>query len=126
MDNPINYKITNKGSGQAIGEVHGNVVNIHLHISGSLSEEDLEKYMKCISDSLSANKSATLKGKPSTLPTTAQVVEEIKRRADAKDVEAMYNRGNACYYGRGVTQDYKDAIMWYIEAAKQGYAIAIK
>ncbi len=40
------------------------------------------------------------------------------------NVRAQYNLGNAYYYGRGVTQDDKQAVYWYEKAAKQGNARA--
>ena len=39
-------------------------------------------------------------------------------------VETQYNLGNQYYSGKGVTQDYKQAVNWYRKAAIQGVAPA--
>jgi TPR repeat protein len=49
-------------------------------------------------------------------------VEECRRDEEAN---AMYNRGELYYYGRGVAQDYAKAREWYEKAAAKGDASAM-
>ena len=42
----------------------------------------------------------------------------------AEDPQKLNWRGNDYYYGRGVTQDYAEAVKWYRKSAEQGYTIA--
>ena len=44
--------------------------------------------------------------------------------ADQGDAEAQYKLGNFYYMGKGVPQDYKEAVKWYRLAAEQGNAVA--
>ena len=49
---------------------------------------------------------------------------ELVKKAEGGDAEAQTDLG-ACYYeGKGVTQDYKEAVKWYTKAAEQGEASA--
>ena len=49
---------------------------------------------------------------------------EMKGYAEQGDVKAQYNLAFMYYKGKGVTQDYKQAVKWYRKAAEQGYADA--
>jgi len=49
---------------------------------------------------------------------------EMKGYAEQGDVKAQYNLAFMYYKGKGVTQDYKQAVKWYRKAAEQGYASA--
>ena len=40
-------------------------------------------------------------------------------------VKAQYNLGTCYEKGRGVTQDYNEAVKWYRKAAEQGHANAM-
>ena len=42
--------------------------------------------------------------------------------SSSKDAEALYNKGNCYYFGKGVKQDYAEAAKWYRKAAEQGHA----
>ena len=86
--------------------VNGNII-IHYN---SGSEEDPD--------------GTTVKGKPTSPPTTKKIIEEIDCRADNDDAEALYNKGNCYYLGKGVKQDYTEAVKWYRKAAEQGNADA--
>ena len=48
----------------------------------------------------------------------------IRRSAEQGDAAAQSNLGNAYYKGKGVSQDYVQAVFWYRKAAEQGYADA--
>ena len=50
--------------------------------------------------------------------------QETKKLADGGDKTAQYNLGWIYANGRGVTQDYKEAVTWYRKAAQQGEAMA--
>lgn len=44
---------------------------------------------------------------------------QTKAKAEKGDAAAQYNLGNKYNYGRGVKQDYAQAIAWYTKAAEQ-------
>ena len=50
--------------------------------------------------------------------------DEVSAKAEQGDARAQYNLGSMYYNGKGVTQDYKEAVKWYTKAAEQGYAVA--
>ena len=43
---------------------------------------------------------------------------------DKNNASAQFNIGQAYYYGKGVTQDYKQAFKWYLKSADQDYSLA--
>ncbi len=47
-----------------------------------------------------------------------------RKAAEQGDAEAQYNLGFMYGYGKGVSQDYAEAVKWYRKAAEQGYAKA--
>jgi TPR repeat protein len=47
-----------------------------------------------------------------------------RTRAEQGDVPAELQLASMCYYGRGVPQDYTEAVRWYRKAADQGDAKA--
>ena len=53
-----------------------------------------------------------------------QDIELFRPLAAKGDVDAQYNLGMMYDYGKGVTQDYKEAVKWYLLAAEQGSASA--
>jgi TPR repeat protein len=56
--------------------------------------------------------------------TSAAVVAELRRLAEQGDVLAQYNLGIVYDTGKGVPQDYTEAVRWYRLAAEQGHASA--
>lgn len=65
------------------------------------------------------------------LPTAAILLDEDepqdgaeRQAAEQGDASAQYGLGNRYYYGRGVPQDFAEAIAWYRRAAEQGYSEA--
>jgi hypothetical protein len=57
----------------------------------------------------------------------ARLVEtaiQYRARAEHGDAETQYRTGSIYYYGRGVPQDYVEALRWYRRAADQGMAVA--
>ena len=42
-------------------------------------------------------------------------------KAQAGDAMGQYNLGWCYYYGKGVNQDYKEAVKWYTKSAEQGW-----
>ena len=48
------------------------------------------------------------------------------KKAEAGDAEAQCNLGSCYYEGKGVNQDYKEAVKWYRKSAEHGYADAKK
>ena len=50
--------------------------------------------------------------------------EAIQRAADQGDAEAQFNLGWMYDTGKGVSQDYGEAVQWYRRAADQGHAQA--
>ncbi len=51
--------------------------------------------------------------------------DDIERQAaEQGDASAQYRLGNRYYYGRGVPQDFAEAVVWYRRAAEQGYSEA--
>ncbi|MDM1292561.1 tetratricopeptide repeat protein [Acinetobacter indicus] len=43
---------------------------------------------------------------------------------DADNASALFNIGQAYYYGEGVGQDYNEAFAWYVKSANQDYSLA--
>ena len=52
------------------------------------------------------------------------VSNEVEPTVTSEDVETIYRKGDACYFGRGVAQDYVEAARLYRLAAEQGHARA--
>ena len=50
--------------------------------------------------------------------------ENLLPKAETGDIESQYCLGNMYKNGKGVKQDYLEAIKWYRMAAKQGYGWA--
>jgi len=50
----------------------------------------------------------------------------FRKAAEQGDAGAQFNLGNMYDQGKGVAQDYAQAVEWYRKAAKQGYADAAK
>ncbi len=48
----------------------------------------------------------------------------VQTKAEAGDVEAQNNLGAMYYLGKGVEEDFKEAVKWYQKAADQGDAMA--
>ena len=55
---------------------------------------------------------------------TAADIAEFRAKANAGDANAQHNLGYAYDIGKGVPQDYAQAVSWYRKAADQGYAAA--
>jgi hypothetical protein len=51
-------------------------------------------------------------------------IAALRQKAEQGDTEAQRQLGLAYYNGKGVPQDYKEAVRWYRLAADQGYAKA--
>ena len=49
-------------------------------------------------------------------------IVELRARADQGDATAQFNLGNAYHAGKGVVQDYQQALFWVGKAADQGDA----
>jgi TPR repeat protein len=49
---------------------------------------------------------------------------DIRKLAEQGVADAQYRLGLIYYSGRGVPQDYKEAVRWHRKAAEQGYAKA--
>ena len=47
-------------------------------------------------------------------------ISEVQKAAEQGNVDAQYNLGVKYEYGKGVAQDYKQAVAWYRKAAEQG------
>ena len=45
---------------------------------------------------------------------TIEEIDELKKKSEAGDGEAMHDLGQVYYDGEGVTQDYKEAARWWI------------
>ncbi len=64
---------------------------------------------------------------PPTTGDTSEIsdaIAELMKRAEQGDASAQDNLGSMYYNGRGVSQDYKEALRWYRAAAEQGDASA--
>jgi hypothetical protein len=55
---------------------------------------------------------------------SALEVSTCRVRADQGDMKAQYKLGAMYYLGRGVPQNYGEAVRWYRKAAEQGYTVA--
>src|SRR5262249_44510959 len=56
----------------------------------------------------------------------SKAVERLEpKKVDAAQVARWYARGDNYYYGKGVKQDYTEAVKWYRRAAEQGHATAM-
>ena len=56
---------------------------------------------------------------------SGQDFEETKRLAEQGDASAQYNLGVMYSFGRGVPENYAEAVRWWRLAAEQGYAEAL-
>ena len=45
---------------------------------------------------------------------TIEEIDELKKKSEAGDGEAMHDLGQVYYDGEGVTQDYKEAARWWL------------
>ena len=61
---------------------------------------------------------------PAYAASTASDVPQVIQAAEQGDASAQYNLGGMYYDGKGVPQDYKQAITWFRKAAEQGHAYA--
>ena len=61
---------------------------------------------------------------PTTQHSANAQAEHVRRRAEEGSAEAQYNYGRFCYEGSLVDQDYDEAAVWWLEAAKQGHFTA--
>ena len=57
-------------------------------------------------------------------PGAAKDLPTLRQKAELRDVDAQYTLGLGYYLGKGVAQDYSQAVTWFRKAAKQGYAPA--
>ena len=55
---------------------------------------------------------------------SAEDISSIMSKAEQGDIEAQYNLAEMYTQGKGVPQDYKQALTWYEKAAEQGDARA--
>jgi tetratricopeptide (TPR) repeat protein len=63
--------------------------------------------------------------KPASLPITDhEQFEDNKTKAEKGDADAQQLLGDCYYNGKGVPQDFKEAVKWYRKAAEQGHADA--
>ena len=53
---------------------------------------------------------------------SSEAVSETRTRAEEGNAKAEANLGNMYFHGRGVPQDYAEAVRWYRKAADQGDA----
>jgi TPR repeat protein/S1-C subfamily serine protease len=60
----------------------------------------------------------------STTTESSDLFKETLKKAEAGYAWAQYNLGIMYVNGKGVPQDYKEAVKWYTKAAEQGYASA--
>ena len=49
------------------------------------------------------------------------MLEAFKVAAEKGDAIAQFNLGLSYYHGKGVLQDYAQAVYWYRKAAEQGH-----
>ena len=66
---------------------------------------------------------------PSTVQEKAEqgdtdAIASLRKKAEQGDASAQFSFGYMYDSGRGVPQDYKEAVKWYRKAAEQGLAIA--
>ena len=52
-------------------------------------------------------------------------IEAIKKMAAQGDAKAQTNLAECYFYGRGVEQNYRNAVLWFENAAEQGIVPAI-
>jgi len=72
--------------------------------------------------SSSANSSPQVANNPPQAPLTE--LQRLQQAAEQGDAEAQYFLGVMYANGRGVAQDDRQAVAWWLKAAEQGYAIA--
>ena len=62
--------------------------------------------------------------KENTPVVASDKVQKIRRDAEQGDVDAQYNLGDMYYHGKGVPQNYTEAMEWFRLSAEQGFAKA--
>ena len=55
---------------------------------------------------------------------SADQISEGQKATEPNDAEAQYKLGDSYFFGRGVPQDYTEAVKWFRKAAEQGHAEA--
>ena len=58
------------------------------------------------------------------LPSEDKNFEQLKRRAENGDINAQCDLASIYYIGKGVPQNYPEALNWFEKAAKKGHPIA--
>ncbi len=66
--------------------------------------------------------SPTALARPAAAP-AENSIDALRRRANAGDATAQFNLGFMYDDGKGVVQDYAQALAWYRKAAEQGHAV---
>lgn len=51
-------------------------------------------------------------------------ISSVRKMAEAGNVKAQFHLGNCYYIGKGVAQNYTEAVKWYTKAAQQGHSDA--
>ncbi|MCH9853899.1 MAG: sel1 repeat family protein [Alphaproteobacteria bacterium] len=59
-----------------------------------------------------------------SMPVMAQTFAETKKLSEQGDAEEQYILGLMYQFGKGVTQDYQEAVKWHRKSAEQGHADA--
>jgi TPR repeat protein len=57
-------------------------------------------------------------------PPATTTLDDLRAKADAGDSKAQFSLGEMYSNGKGVTQNFDEAIKWYRKAADQGDAYA--
>lgn len=69
---------------------------------------------------------SSLLDKLSATPKLRCCVGDGTDTSTAESPEALYKKGEACYYGNGVRQSYEEAVKWFQKAAARGHREAMR
>ena len=103
------------------------------YYNGIGTKRDLDEAEKWLFESSSADAQILLNQiNPEKYPTqtkkgknkTELYSAELVKKAEAGDASAQCSLGSCFWWGKGVTQDYKEAVKWYTKSAEQGNATA--
>jgi len=59
---------------------------------------------------------------PNVSKAESSEIEKLRQKAEEGDADAQFNLGIMYDNGKGVEQDYKEAVKWFRKVAEQGYA----
>ena len=87
-----------------------------------VNREMVVAVVKYIDESAQQERKKEVIGTTKSDPEAKKTFDQLKAKAESGDAEAQSILGSDYYFGRGLTQDYNEAVTWSRKAAEQGNA----